>query len=65
MAGRDAVQCTGEHLWSAGFLRRPSNAMEEELFSTDDGTLDAYTRINEQGPDSKPHTKEVVDMDLC
>lgn len=51
-----------EHIYSqqVSRLRHPSNAMEEELFSTDVGTLDKIRvriRINEQAPDSKPHTK--------
>lgn len=54
-----------EHIYGqqVSWLRHPSNTMEEELFSTDDRTLGADIRINEQGPDSKPYTKE-VDMDL-
>lgn len=48
-----------EHIYSqrVSWPRHPSYGMEEESFSTDDGTLGADMRINEQGPDSKPHTK--------
>lgn len=63
-SAREAPRAAAEMLCNArehirgqqvSWLRHPSNAMEEEAFSTDDGTRDAYTGINEQGPDSKPH----------
>lgn len=39
-----------EHIYSqqVSWLRHLSNAMEEEFFSTDDGTLGAYMKITRQ-----------------